>query len=57
MGPSLAFADAYATAIYVMGLPGLDWVASEPDYAAFVITDADRSIWTPGMDDYFVREG
>ena len=39
-----------------MGLPGLDWLAGEPDYAAFVITDDDRSVWTPGMERYFVRE-
>ena len=57
VGPGLAFTDAFATAIYVMGLPGLDWLAGEPDYAAFVITDDDRSVWTPGMERYLVREG
>src|SRR6186997_3245110 len=56
VGPGLAFTDAFATAIYVMGLPGLDWLAGEADYAAFVITDDDRSIWTPGMARYFEPE-
>src|SRR4029077_18854660 len=56
VGPALAFTDAFATAIYVMGLSGLDWIMAEPDYAALVITDDDRSIWTPGMEPYFVRE-
>lgn len=56
VGPGLAFTDAYATAVYVMGLDGLDWLAGEPDYEAFVITDDDRSVWTPGMERYLVRE-
>jgi thiamine biosynthesis lipoprotein len=56
VGPGLAFTDAYATAIYVMGLDGLDWLAREPDYEAFVITDDDRSIWTPGMERFFLRD-
>jgi thiamine biosynthesis lipoprotein len=56
VGPGLAFTDAYATAVYVMGRDGLDWLAGEPDYEAFVITDDDRSIWTPGMERYLVRE-
>jgi thiamine biosynthesis lipoprotein len=60
VGPRLAFTDAYATAIYVMGLDGLDWLAAQPDladYAAYAITDDDRAIWTDGMERYLVREG
>lgn len=57
VGPSLAFADAFATAVYVMGLPGLTWLDAQPGYAALVITDDDRIIWTPGMERYLVREG
>ena len=59
VGPGLAFTDAYATAIYVMGLDGLDWLATQPDladYAAYAITDDDRAIWTDGMERYLVRE-
>ena len=56
VGPGLAFTDAYATAIYVMGLPGLDWLDAYPEYAALAITDDDRVVWTPGMERYRVRE-
>ena len=31
VGPRLAFTDAYATAIYVMGLDGLRWLAGDPE--------------------------
>ena len=57
VGPGLAFTDAYATAVYVMGLDGLRWLADRPDYAALAITDDGRTVWTAGMDRYLVREG
>ena len=57
VGPGLAFTDAYATSIYVMGLAGLRWLEAYPEYAAFAITDDDQVIWTPGMEPYLVREG
>jgi thiamine biosynthesis lipoprotein len=60
VGPRLAFTDAYATAIYVMGLDGLRWLASDPeraDYAACAITDDGRTVWTDAMERYLVREG
>jgi thiamine biosynthesis lipoprotein len=59
VGPRLAFTDAYATAIYVMGLDGLDWLSAHADladYAAYAITDDDRAVWTEGMDRYLVRD-
>ena len=59
VGPRLAFTDAYATAVFVMGLDGLTWLASEgrgEDYAAYAITDDGRAVWTDGMDHYLVRE-
>ncbi len=58
VGPRLAFTDAYATAVYAMGLDGLNWLATErgADYAAYAITDDDRAIWTEGMDRYLVRD-
>jgi len=58
VGPGLAFTDAYATAVFAMGLDGLRWLASEPetaDYAAYAITDDDRVVWTEGMERYLVR--
>ena len=59
VGPRLAFTDAYATAVYAMGLDGLTWLASDgrgDDYAAYAITDDGRAVWTEGMDRYLVRE-
>lgn len=52
LGPSLTWADAYATTAYVMGLGGLDWVAAHDGYAALAITWDDRVRWTAGMDAY-----
>lgn len=59
VGPGLAFTDAYATAVYAMGLDGLTWLATERgvDHAAYAITDDGRAVWTEGMDAYLVREG
>jgi thiamine biosynthesis lipoprotein len=62
VGPGLAFTDAYATAVHVMGLDGLTWLAGlDPDgdpatYAAYAITDDGRAVWTEEMDRYLVRE-
>jgi thiamine biosynthesis lipoprotein len=56
VGPALAFTDAYATALFVMGLDGLRWLASHPDYAALAITTDDRVVWTQGMERYLVRD-
>ena len=55
VGPALAFTDAYATALFVMGLDGLHWLAAHPDYEALAITTDDRVVWTPGMERYLVR--
>ena len=58
-GPRLAFTDAYATAVFAMGLDGLTWLAATADgddYAAYAITDDGRAVWTEGMDRYLVRE-
>jgi thiamine biosynthesis lipoprotein len=49
-GPSLTYADAFATAAFVLGEEGLGWVAGIAGYAALVITRDRRVAWTPGMD-------
>lgn len=46
VGPSLAWADAYATAGFVMGFEGLEWVAAHAGYGALAITAAGRVVWT-----------
>jgi len=58
VGPSLTFADAYATAAFAMGPTGLAWVAGMPGYEGCAITaDRDgsngRLAWTPGFDSHF----
>jgi len=58
VGPTLTFADAYATAAFAMGPTGLAWVASRPGYEGCAVTaDPDgsdaRLVWTPGFDPWF----
>jgi FAD:protein FMN transferase len=55
VGPGLAFTDAYATAIYVMGVAGLRWLDGQTGYAALAITAGDRVVWTSGMERYLDR--
>lgn len=47
VGPTLAFADAFATAAFAMGERGIDWVARQPGYGALGITLDDRVVWSP----------
>ena len=39
-GPSLAWADAYATTVFVMGEAGLDWVSRFPGYSVLPVRRA-----------------
>ena len=50
IGPDLAWADAYATAGFVMGLDGLGWVEAHPGYGAMAITADQRVVWAPVAD-------
>jgi thiamine biosynthesis lipoprotein len=43
VGPSLAYADAYATAAFAMGRNGIAWTARHPGYGVYAIT-ADREV-------------
>jgi thiamine biosynthesis lipoprotein len=56
VGPALAFTDAYATALFVMGIEGLRWLRSRPDYAAYAIGTDGRAVWTRGMERYLLRD-
>jgi thiamine biosynthesis lipoprotein len=50
VGPSLADADAYATAAFAMGAGGLDWIGALKSYAGLVI-GRDRVVrWTAGLE-------
>ena len=55
VGPSLTYADAYATAAFVLGIEGLTWVASHPGYGAYGITADGRVLWTPTIGPLIVR--
>jgi len=54
-GPSLTYADAFATAAYVMGEDGLPWVAGIDGYQALAITADRRLVWTAGMEALLVH--
>jgi thiamine biosynthesis lipoprotein len=49
VGPSLALADAYATASFAMGGLGLAWLASRPGYGGYAIDEDLRPAWTAGL--------
>ncbi len=46
IGPALGLADAYATAVFVMGESGLEWLARRPGFGAVGVTSDDRIVWT-----------
>ena len=49
IGPDLGTADAYATALFVMGIDGLDWIEERDGYDGYVITHDDTTHWTTGF--------
>jgi thiamine biosynthesis lipoprotein len=55
VGPSLTYADAYATAAFVMGGAGAAWVAGIDGYDALAVTADHRAVWTQGLDALLVR--
>ena len=50
VGPSLTYADAYATAAFAMGSDGLAWVARHPGYGVLGITDDGSVRFTPDVE-------
>jgi thiamine biosynthesis lipoprotein len=55
IGPSLTYADAFATAAFVMGEAGAAWVSGIDGYDALAITEDRRTMWTAGLDRLLVR--
>jgi thiamine biosynthesis lipoprotein len=49
VGPSLTYADAYATAAFAMGREGAAWVARLDGYEAFAIAADGVTLATPGL--------
>jgi thiamine biosynthesis lipoprotein len=54
VGPSLTYADAYATAAFVMGERGPSWVNGIDGYEALAITTDRRTVWTAGLESLLV---
>ena len=52
VGPSLTWADAYATTAFAMGVSGPEWVATHPGYGALAITTDRRLAWTPSVEPF-----
>jgi thiamine biosynthesis lipoprotein len=49
VGPDLALADAYATAVFVMGTDGASWISEQPGYEALILTHDRRRVVTAGF--------
>ncbi|MEP7203856.1 MAG: FAD:protein FMN transferase [Ilumatobacteraceae bacterium] len=49
IGPDLGTADAYATALFVMGVEGLSWIEAQYGYDAYIITHDNTTHWTAGF--------
>ena len=47
VGPTLALADAFATAAFAMGERGIEWIARQPGYGGLAVTRDGRVVWTP----------
>ncbi|MEO8230516.1 MAG: FAD:protein FMN transferase [Chloroflexota bacterium] len=54
VGPSLTYADAYATAAFAMGSRGPAWVHGHPGYGAYAIGTDRRAVWTPRVESLLV---
>jgi len=50
VGPSLALADAYATAAFAMGRDGLRWLATRQGYAGYAIDHELRPSWNASLE-------
>jgi thiamine biosynthesis lipoprotein len=50
VGPSLALADVYATAVFVMGVQGAAWLRGQSGYDGCLITTDERLLSTPGFE-------
>ena len=56
VGPTLARADAYATAAFAMGAQGPAWVAALEGFGAVAVTADDRVVWTELADALLDRD-
>ncbi|MEO5839889.1 MAG: FAD:protein FMN transferase [Acidimicrobiales bacterium] len=56
VGPRLAWVDAFATAAYVMGRDGVEWVATHDGYDALAITQSGEYWASPGFERLIVTD-
>lgn len=49
VGPDTGIADAYATAVFVMGVDGLEWIERQDGYDAYVVTTGQLTAWSSGF--------
>ncbi|MEY2471424.1 MAG: FAD:protein transferase [Actinomycetota bacterium] len=49
VGPDLGLADAYATAVFVMGAEGIEWIGGQHGYDVLMLTHDHRELTTPGF--------
>jgi FAD:protein FMN transferase len=52
VGPDLTLADAYATAVFVLGIDGVRWLAEHDGYGAFAVTPDGMAHSTSIFDQY-----
>jgi thiamine biosynthesis lipoprotein len=50
VGTDLTLVDAYATALFVMGVDGLEWLARHDGFDAMLITHDEHVLFTPGFE-------
>jgi thiamine biosynthesis lipoprotein len=55
-GPSLTYADAYATAAFAMGRPATDWVRAVDGYDAMLVTGDGAMSASPGWHGHVVTD-
>lgn len=55
VGPSLTYADVYATTAFAMGPEGVAWVARHEGYGACAVTSDDRIVWSDVVDRLLVE--
>jgi len=53
-GPDLGIADIFATAVFVMGIDGLNWIEDEDGYDAYIVTPDGHTAWSAGFNQYLV---
>ena len=49
VGPDAEIADAFATAMFVMGVGGLEWIEPQARYDACLISTEQTTVWSSGF--------